>query len=90
MIGIGLTGQFHVYYLGASAAEELDVLLAGQRVNQPEGAAVALEDLAARAGGRHDNDHVDFRNIRITPTPGEVSEAVAQEAKASASNCAAN
>jgi len=33
---------------------------------------VAVEDLLQCAGGRHDNDHQDFRDIRVMVTSEEV------------------
>jgi hypothetical protein len=33
---------------------------------------VAVEDLWQTAGGRHDNDHQDFRDIRVMVTSEEV------------------
>jgi hypothetical protein len=35
---------------------------------------VGLEDLRMQAGGRHDNDHVDFRDIKIMVTSEEVRD----------------
>jgi hypothetical protein len=35
---------------------------------------LSLEDVQAGPGGRHDNDHADFRSIEICPTSSEVSE----------------
>jgi hypothetical protein len=35
---------------------------------------VAVEDLMQCAGGRHDNDHQDFRDIRVMVTSQEVSD----------------
>lgn len=35
---------------------------------------LALEDLAQLAGGRHDNDHADYRSIKIMVTSEEVSD----------------
>ncbi|KXZ51993.1 hypothetical protein GPECTOR_10g1015 [Gonium pectorale] len=34
---------------------------------------LALEDLIAGPGGRHDNDHVDYRSIKIQPTSDEAT-----------------
>ncbi|GFR50032.1 hypothetical protein Agub_g12193 [Astrephomene gubernaculifera] len=36
-----------------------------------QGAGIALEDLLAGPGGRHDNDHVDYRSIQILTTSDE-------------------
>lgn len=44
----------------------------------------ALEDLQQQAGGRHSNDHADFRSIRIMVTSDEVSEKVGRRRHAMA------
>lgn len=71
---------------GASAAQQLRVLL-GSAATAAEDAAgaggstaggstmLAVADLQAMAGGRHDNDKADFRDISILPTAEEVSSA---------------
>ena len=35
--------------------------------------SLGLEDIRIRAGGRHGNDHTDFRSIRIMPTIEELT-----------------
>ena len=35
--------------------------------------SMGVEDIRIRAGGRHDNDHTDFRSIRVMPTIEELS-----------------
>ena len=70
---------------GAAAVKQLKVLLAGvsaasdSKVEESQGGGgaarggmVALEDLAAAAGGRHDNDHADYRDIKVMVTSEEV------------------
>jgi hypothetical protein len=43
----------------AEAARQLEVMITGARAGSEE--HVAIEDLAQQAGGRHDNDHADYR-----------------------------
>lgn len=38
------------------------------------GEVLALEDVREHAGGRHSNDHADYRRIAIMPSVEEVSE----------------
>jgi hypothetical protein len=69
---------------GASAAQQLRVLLGSAEVaaaagaGGPDGSAasgstmLAVADLQVMAGGRHDNDKADFRDIGILPTAEEV------------------
>ena len=38
-----------------------------------ESESLGVEDIRIRAGGRHDNDHTDFRSIRVMPTIEELS-----------------
>ncbi len=64
----GLTGA------AAQAAKQLQNLLASGSSAAPSATAVSpLEHLQSQAGGRHDNDHSDFRSIAIMPTSQEVS-----------------
>ncbi|GFH22996.1 helicase ATP-binding domain-containing protein [Haematococcus lacustris] len=54
----------------AVAAKQLrQVLLSGGL--KPGGQTLALEDLRVQAGGRHDNDAPNFRDIKIIPTSEE-------------------
>jgi hypothetical protein len=38
------------------------------------GGMIAVEDLQMQAGGRHDNDHANFRDIKIMVTSDEVRD----------------
>lgn len=58
------------------AGHQLKVVLAGveaaasgQTASVPN--IIALEDLHTGPGGRHDNDHYDYRSIKVIPTPEE-------------------
>ncbi|PNH08303.1 NFX1-type zinc finger-containing protein 1 [Tetrabaena socialis] len=69
----------------AQAAARLQVVLAGTAAARGRGGAAsgaataggrrlggpALEDIVAGPGGRHDNDSVDYRSIKIAPTSAE-------------------
>ena len=64
----------------ASAATPMQVDVNAAGAAEVGGAAaglVAVEDLWQTAGGRHDNDHQDFRDIRVMVTSTEVGAAVA-------------
>lgn len=50
-------------------SESLDVRNLGQKIKHVLGSTSS--DSADRPGGRHDNDHADFRKIRILPTTDE-------------------
>ncbi|KAJ9508188.1 hypothetical protein QJQ45_021542, partial [Haematococcus lacustris] len=64
----------------AIAAKQLrQVLLPGGL--KPGSQAPALEDLRVQAGGRHDNDAPNFRDIKIIPTSEEGSDDDALEAQ---------
>lgn len=67
----------------AAAAAQLRVVLAGtagannspgdgQSAQAGDVGVMAIEDLAEQAGGRHDNDHADYRSITLLPTSEEV------------------
>jgi hypothetical protein len=57
---------------------QVDVNAAGAaEVGGAAAGLVAVEDLWQTAGGRHDNDHQDFRDIRVMVTSQEVGAAVA-------------
>jgi hypothetical protein len=65
----------------AAAAEQLKVLRAGGEGAGREEPSLwsrmlGLEDLKMRAGGRHDNDKTNFRDIQIMVTSEEVSSAL--------------
>ncbi|KAG1675264.1 hypothetical protein FOA52_016295 [Chlamydomonas sp. UWO 241] len=55
------------------AAKNLVVVLAGTADDEQRQSAArsTLEDLQSGPGGRHDNDHADFRSIEVCPASGE-------------------
>jgi hypothetical protein len=73
--GAAAVEQLRVLFAGVSSASE-DTVEGGKGVQgrQGGGGMVALEDLAAAAGGRHDNDHADYRDIKVMVTSEEVRE----------------
>jgi hypothetical protein len=46
---------------------------ASQRSKLTMGGGVSIEGMKLLPGGRHDNDHMDFRKIKIVPTPNETA-----------------
>jgi hypothetical protein len=44
----------------------------GGAAEKQSAARITLEDLQSGPGGRHDNDHADFRSIEVCPTSSEV------------------
>lgn len=57
------------------AGAKLEIVLAGGLLqNGGVDGIMAAEDLAQAAGGRHDNDHADFRSISINVTSEEVCD----------------
>ena len=55
-------------------ARQLQTILGSGEENKDHDAEnLGIEDIRMRAGGRHDNDHSDFRSIRIMPTIEEIS-----------------
>ncbi|KAG2492324.1 hypothetical protein HYH03_009275 [Edaphochlamys debaryana] len=70
-----VAGQLQVVLAGAQAGAQAGAGAAAGLVEAaaggPGGSGVALEDLLLGPGGRHDNDHTDYRSIKIVPTSDE-------------------
>ncbi|KAG2495742.1 hypothetical protein HYH03_006339 [Edaphochlamys debaryana] len=63
--------QLKVVLAGAAAAAEAAATAGGSTGSKTGAGGVALEDLLLGPGGRHDNDHVDYRSITVLPTSEE-------------------